>query len=184
MGKVRFPSLPPPLWESKAFRSLREMWNVMIPTSDFFWSLFFLLWAPCHCCSGGESPSPHCLHYKGTQMRSPHFLPPFGKVRQEKGFGLDVAGVDVQVSTTHGAFLGDMVWLIRYSVSAATQSWSVGFFHCPISHLHLSVGSPHILYSGEWEVPAAFCTATLSFLSTSDVSLRVHLTPQRRLLNR
>lgn len=30
-------------------------------------------------------------------MRFPHFLPPFWKLEREKGFGLDVAGMDVQV---------------------------------------------------------------------------------------
>lgn len=86
------------------------------PWFRFFVSLFFLLWAPCHCCSGGCSPSSHCVQ-KGTHMRFHCFLFPFGKVG--KGEGIWAGVMYVQVPVTHGVFPRAMVWLIRCSVSLA-----------------------------------------------------------------
>lgn len=174
MGKIRFPSLLPLLWESKAIGSLKEMWNVMTPTLDFLGKLFYLLWAPCHCCSGGESPSIHC-----GEMRFPCFLAPFRKVELMKEFGLGAAGTDVQVPTTHGVFLGAIVSSLHWH-----EVLVCGLLLLSSLSSSLFSGKSSCSDSAEWEVPAGFCTATLSFMSTSDISLYVNLILQRSLFNR
>lgn len=135
------------------------MWNIMNLALDFL-GVFFLLRAPCHYCSGECSPSSHCLQ-KGTWMRFHCFLSPFGKMGEGEGIWAGV--MYVQVPVTHGVFLGAMVWLIRCSVSTGMYSLFEGFFNCPVSHLHLSVGSPLVLCKDEWEVPSGFCIDTLFF---------------------
>lgn len=182
MGRVRFSPLPPPLWGSKAIWSLTEMWNIMIPTLDFLGVWFFSSEHPVTVVLEDKAYCSVACTTRELRWGFPIVCHPLGRWGRRRD--LDVADVDVQVPTTHGAFLWAMVWLIRYLFPSGMQSWSVGFFHCPVSHPRLSVESPHVQYRGEWEVPAGFYTATLSFLSTSDVCLHVHLMPQRRLFNR
>lgn len=179
MGKVRFPSLPPPLWESKVIRSLRDMWKVMIPTLDFLGFCFFSSEHPVTVVLEKKDHLPAVCATKGLGWGSPVLCFAWkGAVREGIWAGCWCPGTYHTRCVPWSHSLADQVF---------SSHWNIVLV-CGLLPLFDLSSSPFSGKSscsvwGEWEVPAGFFTATLSFLSISVVSLRVHLMAQRRLLN-